>query len=51
MNQTIVMVTHDPYAASFADRILFLDDEAVEDRGHMEAAEIATFMLTMEQAA
>ncbi len=24
--QTIVMVTHDPFAASFADRIVFLDD-------------------------
>ena len=50
--QSIAMVTHDPVAASFADRILFLADGlVVEDRGHMEAAEIATFMLTMEQAA
>jgi putative ABC transport system ATP-binding protein len=24
--QTVVMVTHDPYAASIADRILFLED-------------------------
>jgi putative ABC transport system ATP-binding protein len=24
--QTVVMVTHDPYAAAFADRILFLED-------------------------
>ncbi len=24
--QTIVMVTHDPYAASFADRAVFLAD-------------------------
>jgi putative ABC transport system ATP-binding protein len=24
--QTIVMVTHDPYAASFADRVVFLRD-------------------------
>jgi len=31
MNQTIVMVTHDPYAASFADRIVFLADGKVVD--------------------
>jgi putative ABC transport system ATP-binding protein len=31
MQQTIVMVTHDPYAASFADRILFLADGRVVD--------------------
>ena len=50
--QTIAMVTHDPVAASYADRILFLADGlVVEDRGHMEAAEIATFMLSMEAAA
>jgi putative ABC transport system ATP-binding protein len=24
--QTIVMVTHDPFAASYADRVIFLDD-------------------------
>jgi len=24
--QTVVMVTHDPYAAAVADRILFLED-------------------------
>ncbi|MFZ5915980.1 MAG: ABC transporter ATP-binding protein [Chloroflexota bacterium] len=27
--QTIVMVTHDPYAASFADRVVFLRDGAI----------------------
>ena len=31
MNQTLVMVTHDPYAASFADRILFLADGRAVD--------------------
>ena len=30
-NQTIVMVTHDPVAASYADRILFLADGRVVD--------------------
>jgi len=50
--QSIAMVTHDPVAASYADRILFLaDGRVVQDRGHMEAAEIATYMLAMEQAA
>ncbi|HZC71284.1 MAG TPA: ABC transporter ATP-binding protein [Jatrophihabitans sp.] len=31
MGQTIVMVTHDPHAASYADRILFLADGRVVD--------------------
>ena len=26
LEQTIVMVTHDPIAASYSDRIIFLDD-------------------------
>ena len=30
-NQTIVMVTHDPHAASFADRVLFLQDGKIVD--------------------
>ena len=29
MNQTIVMVTHDPYAASFAERVIMLKDGEV----------------------
>jgi putative ABC transport system ATP-binding protein len=31
MGQTIVMVTHDPHAASFADRIIFLADGRIVD--------------------
>ena len=31
MGQTIVMVTHDPAAASYADRALFLADGRVVD--------------------
>ena len=47
--QSIAMVTHDPIAASYADRVIFLADGTVaEDRGHMEASEISTFMLAME---
>ena len=50
--QSIAMVTHDPIAASFADRILFLADGAVvEDRGRSTAAEISSLMLQMESAA
>jgi putative ABC transport system ATP-binding protein len=31
MGQTIVMVTHDPVAASYADRVVFLSDGRVVD--------------------
>ena len=31
MGQTIVMVTHDPTAASYADRIVFLADGRIVD--------------------
>lgn len=39
MNQTIVMVTHDPLAASFADRVVFLADGRVVDEMHEPTAE------------
>jgi putative ABC transport system ATP-binding protein len=49
--QAIVMVTHDPVAASFADRIVLLADGRVAARyGRSEPAEIATFMLSLEDA-
>jgi len=49
--QSIAMVTHDPIAASHADRVLFLaDGRLVDDRPRMEAAEIASLMLSMEAA-
>jgi putative ABC transport system ATP-binding protein len=32
--QTIVMVTHDPVAASYADRIVFLEDGKIVDEMH-----------------
>ena len=31
LGQTIVMVTHDPNAASYADRVLFLGDGRIVD--------------------
>ena len=50
--QSIAMVTHDPIAASYADRVVFLaDGRVVDDRTRMDAAEIANFMLAMERAA
>jgi putative ABC transport system ATP-binding protein len=50
--QTIAMVTHDPVAASYADRIIFLaDGHVVEDRGRSSAEEISSFMLGLEQRA
>jgi len=50
--QSIAMVTHDPIAASYADRILFLaDGRVVDDRGRSSAEEISALMLGMERAA
>ncbi|MEZ5166418.1 MAG: hypothetical protein R2695_07965 [Acidimicrobiales bacterium] len=34
LSQTIVMVTHDPVAASYADRVIFLADGRVVDELH-----------------
>ena len=50
--QSIAMVTHDPVAASHADRILFLaDGRIVADRGTMTAEEISAAMLRLESGA
>ena len=50
--QSIAMVTHDPVAASYADRILFLaDGRVVEERAKSSAEEISSYMLGMERAA
>ena len=46
--QTIVMVTHDPYAASVADRVLFLaDGQIVADRAGMSADAILDLLKTL----
>jgi len=37
--QTIVMVTHDPNAASYADRVIFLADGQVVDELHAPTAD------------
>ena len=39
LGQTIVMVTHDPVAAGYADRVLFLADGVVVDDMHAPTAE------------
>jgi putative ABC transport system ATP-binding protein len=39
MQQTIVMVTHDPMAASYADRIVFLADGRIVDEMHEPTAQ------------
>ncbi len=39
MGQTIVMVTHDPMSASYADRIVFLADGRIVDEMREPTAE------------
>ena len=47
--RAVVMVTHDPVAASRADRIVFLaDGRVVAERPRTGAEEIARFMLSLE---
>ncbi|GGO67086.1 ABC transporter ATP-binding protein [Microbacterium nanhaiense] len=50
--QSIAMVTHDPVAASFADRVLFLGDgRIVADKPRQTPEEISAHMLRLEQEA
>lgn len=43
------MVTHDPIAASYADRIVFLaDGHIVNELGRSSAEQISSYMLGME---
>ena len=39
LGQTVVMVTHEPHAASFADRVIFLADGEVVDEMHAGSAD------------
>jgi putative ABC transport system ATP-binding protein len=50
--QTVVMVTHDPFAAAHADRVLFLADGRVVDElaGPAGAQEIALRTAELEEA-
>jgi putative ABC transport system ATP-binding protein len=48
MNATVVMVTHDPAAAAYADRVLFLADGVIVDRlERASAGQIAGRMATL----
>jgi len=50
--QSIAMVTHDPIAASHADRVIFLaDGEVALERVKSSAEDISNIMLSMEQHA
>ena len=40
MHQTIVMVTHDPVAASYADRVVFLADGRIVDEVNQPTADV-----------
>ncbi|GIH14453.1 ABC transporter ATP-binding protein [Rugosimonospora africana] len=49
--QTVIMVTHDPVAASYADRVVFLADGAVADElAAPTARSVADRMTTLELA-
>ncbi|MDQ1715180.1 MAG: putative transport system ATP-binding protein [Frankiaceae bacterium] len=51
LHQTVVMVTHDPSAASYADRVLFLADGRIVDSIHSPtAASVLEKMATFEPA-
>ncbi|WP_394278867.1 ABC transporter ATP-binding protein [Microbacterium sp.] len=50
--QSIAMVTHDPVAASYADRVLFLGDgRIVADKPAQTAEQVSAFMLAAEVSA
>lgn len=50
--QSIAMVTHDPVAASYADRVLVLaDGRVVRELGRSSADDISRIMLSLESAA
>jgi putative ABC transport system ATP-binding protein len=50
MGQSVAMVTHDPVAASFADRILFLGDgKVVNELARCTPEQISREMLSMER--
>lgn len=51
-DQTVVIVTHDPRAASYADRVVFLaDGRIVKELMHPTAEEILSTMATIEELA
>ena len=50
LNQTIVMVTHDPYAASFAERVIMLKDgEIANDLDNPTQEEIVSQVTSLTE--
>ena len=50
LNQTIVMVTHDPYAASYAERVIMLKDgEIANDLDHPSQEEIVSQVTSLTE--
>lgn len=50
LDQTLVMVTHDPHAASFADRVVFLaDGQIAGDMPGGNAAQISTALVGLDR--
>ena len=48
LNQTIVMVTHDPFAASFAERVIMLKDgEVASDMDDPSQEEIISMVTSL----
>jgi putative ABC transport system ATP-binding protein len=50
--QTVVLVTHDPFAAAYADRVLFLADGAIVDElpERTDPERIGARMVRLERA-
>ena len=51
LGATVVMVTHDPAAAAWADRVLFLADGSIVDRLERAPAERIAARMTRSLAA
>ena len=49
LNQTVVMVTHDPRAASYADRIVFLQDGRIIDEMTIEEKDAAAILARLTE--
>ena len=50
LNQTIVMVTHDPYAASYAQRVIMLKDgEIANDLDNPSQEEIVSQVTSLTE--
>jgi putative ABC transport system ATP-binding protein len=47
--RAVVMVTHDPHIAAYADRILFLKDGAIVDETHLDAQNIGNAGLVADK--